>query len=104
MHFMPPVVYADEAVDFEGEGCGGAGCCCDCGCCGCCCRLTLGSVGREGWEGGGAGVGVDAPRSPLALALLPPLTNGAGVARGGCPFELGVGATGVAVAVDVAVF
>jgi len=46
-------------------------------------------------------VDVDGSRFPLALLLLLPLTND--VARESCPFELGVGATGVAVAVDVAV-
>jgi hypothetical protein len=57
---MPPVVYVDEAVDFEGEGCscvesvesvesvGGSGNSDGGGC-----ALTSGIVGREGWEGGG---------------------------------------------------
>lgn len=48
MHFIPPVVYVEEAVDFEGDG---SGCVESAGCC--CCRFALGIVGREGWEGEG---------------------------------------------------
>ena len=51
MHSMPPAVYIDEAVDFEGEGCnwvesvgsssGGAW------------KLGIGMVGKEGVVHGG---------------------------------------------------
>lgn len=50
MHFMPPVVYVDEAVDFEGEGSGWAE---SADCCWGGFSLGIGMVGKEGWEGEG---------------------------------------------------
>ena len=87
MHFILPVLYVDEAVDFEGEGrrwVGSAGCCSggDCG------KRRI--LGGKVVVGVGAGVGVDA--SLFLLGLL--LQEGAG-------HLILVGATDVAVAVAV---